>query len=135
MSATITDSAAPLVLLVEDNDRNARLVGEILRGNGYQCVVATDGPEALEAAQTHRPQLILMDLQLPGMDGLTVTRKLKADLDTADVPVVALTAHAMPEHRAALLEAGCCSYISKPISYRPFLAEIARVLSTQLQPV
>lgn len=130
-----THNDEPLVLLVEDNERNARLVNEILLANGYRLVVATDGRQAIQAAHEHRPQLILMDLQLPGMDGLTVTRQLKANLETAEIPVVALTAHAMPDDRAKTLEAGCCSYISKPINYRSFVAEVGRVLERNLQPV
>jgi CheY-like chemotaxis protein len=129
-----TDNGIALILLVEDNERNARLVSEILQANGYRLVVATDGWQALDAARKHLPQLILMDLQLPGMDGLTVARRLKADPETAGIPIVALTAHAMPEDRARTLDAGCCAYISKPINYRPFVAEIARILSGSLQP-
>lgn len=129
------NNAGALILLVEDNERNARLVSEILRANGYRLVVAADGRQAIQAAHEHRPQLILMDLQLPGMDGLTVTRQLKADAETADIPIIALTAHAMPDDRAKTLDAGCCSYISKPINYRPFLAEISRVLNSTLQCV
>lgn len=130
-----TDNSGALILLVEDNERNARLVSEILQVNGYRLVVATDGRQAVDAAHKHRPQLILMDLQLPGMDGLTVTRQLKADLETVDIPIIALTAHAMPEDRARTLDAGCCAYISKPITYRPFVAEISRILNGNLQPV
>ena len=131
MESTLSGPIGPLVLLVEDNARNARLVEQILRANGYQVAWVTDGWAALEAAHSMQPQLILMDLQLPGMDGLTITRKLKEDASTAAVPVIAVTAHAMREHRTQLLAAGCCSYISKPISYRPFLDEIKRVLDRQ----
>lgn len=122
--------AGELVLLVEDNDRNARLVGEILRANGFQVAVARTGMQALETAAAAQPRLILMDLQLPDIDGLSVTRRLKESDKTATIPVIAVTAHAMPEHREQMLAAGCCAYIPKPISYRPFLNEIQRVLAT-----
>ena|SRR3972149_6316008 len=133
--STATENSGALILLVEDNERNARLVSEILQVNGYRTVVAIDGWQAVEATHEHRPQLILMDLQLPGMDGLTVTRQLKADPETAEIPIIALTAHAMPEDRARTLDAGCCAYISKPINYRPFVAEIGRILKGNLQLV
>jgi CheY-like chemotaxis protein len=119
----------PLVLLVEDNERNARLFTEILLANGYRLSLASDGYQCLEAVRQEQPNLILMDLQLPGMDGISVIRHLKEDPSTASVPIIALTAHAMPEHRERLLAAGCCSYITKPISYHPFLQEIRRVLT------
>jgi two-component system cell cycle response regulator DivK len=119
----------PFVLLVEDNERNARLFAEILRTNGYRSSVASDGYQCLESVRQNRPDLILMDLQLPGLDGLAVIRKLKEESSTASIPIIAVTAHAMPEHRARLLAAGCCSYISKPISYRPFVQEIQRVIT------
>src|SRR5262245_51313047 len=121
-------SGSPLILLVEDNERNARLFTEILTTNGYRLALASGGPQCLKIVSQLRPQLILMDLQLPGMDGVEVLSRLKADTGTADIPVIALTAHAMPEHRELFLAAGCCAYISKPISYHPFLREIRRVL-------
>lgn len=134
MSISPDVSGGPLVLVVEDNERNARLTTEILGGNGYQVVVAAEGRQAIELARTLQPQLILMDVQLPGMDGVAVTRILKRDAETAEVPIIAVTAHAMPEHRKQLIDAGCCSYVSKPISYCQFLGEIQRVLQLQQQP-
>ena len=135
MNESLAESSGPLILLVEDNERNARLMAEILLTNGYRLNLATDGLQAIEAARTLHPDLILMDLQLPLLDGLTATTRLRADPATAGIPIVALTAHAMAEHRERLLDAGCCSYISKPISYRSFLEEISHVLRDQLQPV
>lgn len=121
--------AGPLVLLVEDNERNARLFHEILTANGYQTALARDGHECLRNTAALRPDLILMDLQLPGMDGLSVIAQLRRNRNTESIPIIAVTAHAMPEHRERFLAAGCCSYIPKPISYQPFLQEIARVLA------
>jgi len=125
----------PRVLLVEDNDRNIRLIEEILRANRYEVAVATNGLQAIEAAQALQPDLILMDLQLPEMDGLTATRRLRSNPVTAAIPILALTAHVMAEHRQQLLEAGCCGYISKPISYRTFLEEVAKALGGLCQAV
>jgi CheY-like chemotaxis protein len=118
----------PLVLLVEDNERNARLMKEILATYHFRTLVAGDGVQAIRMAQTEHPHLILMDMQLPVLDGLAATRRLKADPETASIPIIALTAHAMPDQRTKLLEAGCCSYISKPFSLHPFLEELSRVL-------
>jgi CheY-like chemotaxis protein len=129
MEQSAGPGSGPFILVLEDNERNARLVREILQTNGYRLTIARDGLEGLESARTLSPQLILMDMQLPSMDGVTLTQALKRDPATARIPIIAVTAHAMPEHRTRLLEAGCCSYISKPISYRPFLDEIRRVLA------
>ena len=131
MSVMPEEQNRPLILVVEDNERNARLTTEILEANGYRVVVAREGKHALDAAETLRPQLILMDVQLPGMDGMTVTRILKSQPQTADIPIIAVTAHAMPEHRQQLLDVGCCSYITKPISYHQFVEEIGRVLHAE----
>lgn len=129
MEMTVSDDTKPLILLVEDSERNVRLMREILQGNGYRVAVAADGFQAIETARNLQPCLILMDVQLPRMDGLTATGKLRQDPATADIPIVALTAHAMPEHRQQAVDAGCSSYISKPISYRSFLDEIAELLA------
>src|SRR3972149_1477195 len=135
MTTSSDKAARPLLLLVEDNAKNVRLFEEILGANGYRVSVATEGEQAVELARTLQPQLILMDLQLPGMDGCTAAEKLKADPRTSEIPIIALTAHPMPEHRRQMLDAGCAGYIAKPISYKPFLAEIASALSGQLQTV
>ena len=118
----------PLILLVEDNAINARLVKEILLANGYRITHARDGLLGVEAAREVGPDLILMDLQLPRLDGMSATRIIKSDPTTADIPVIALTAHAMDDHRQQMLSIGCCEYVTKPISYQPFLELIARVL-------
>ncbi len=133
VTANQTDTRKPLILVVEDNDRNARLVKEILVANHYEVVEASDGKEALEAVRLVRPDLILMDLQLPDMDGLSVTQRIKADPETAEIPIIALTAHAMDEHRSHAREAGCCCFISKPISYQNFLEKVKNVIAASLR--
>jgi CheY-like chemotaxis protein len=117
-----------MILLVEDNAINARLMKEILLTNGYRVTHAKDGIQGVEAAREVRPDLILMDLQLPRLDGMSATRIIRADPATAGIPIVALTAHALDDHRQQMLAIGCCEYITKPISYQAFLDMIARIL-------
>ncbi|HEX8617076.1 MAG TPA: response regulator [Thermoanaerobaculia bacterium] len=119
------------ILVVEDNDMNMQLVEFLLEEGGYAILKATSGEEAL--ALTHdgaglEPDLILMDIHLPGMDGLSVVRAMKADARTANVPILALTAHAMRGDKDRFLEAGCDGYISKPIDVKTFIASIERYL-------
>ncbi len=121
--------AGERILLVEDNPQNRRLAQFLLRSQGYLVYEATTGEEALELARTHLPVLILMDLQLPGVDGYAVTRRLKADAATAAIPVVAMTAYAMQGDREKALAAGCDGYITKPIDTRGFPAAIQRYLA------
>ena len=113
------------ILLVEDNEVNRRLAGFLLRSQGYQVREATSAIEAFEILRTEHPDLIVMDIQLPGMDGLEVTRKLKEQSGTADIPVVAVTSYAMKGDRENALAAGCAGYVTKPIDKDIFLQEIA----------
>jgi len=106
------------ILIVDDNQDGRELVVKVLKTRGYQTIEAVDGEEALEKAVAERPDLILMDRSLPKIDGYEVTRRLKAQEEFKDVPVVALTAHAMRGDREKALEAGCDGYISKPINVR-----------------
>ena len=117
-----------LILIVEDNEANRLLAGAVLEREGYRVEMAGNADEALQKLATGSPDLILMDVQMPGMDGLTLTRRLKDDQRTAVIPVVALTALAMTGDRERTLEAGCAGYISKPINTRTFAAEVARFL-------
>ena len=117
-----------LILLVDDNPSNLELTRMILTGGGYRVEVATDGQEGLLKAKELKPSLILMDIQLPGMDGLTATRALKSDPDTAGIKVVALTANAMKGTREEALQAGCIGYISKPIDVKRFVRDITEFL-------
>jgi CheY-like chemotaxis protein len=122
----VSDSS--LILLVEDNEANQLLASSVLTREGYRVVVAGNAPEALEALHAQRPDLILMDVQLPGQDGLDLTRQLKLDPDTAPIPVVALTALAMLGDKERTLDAGCAGYISKPIDTRTFGAQVREFL-------
>jgi len=106
------------ILIVDDNQDSRELVVKILKARGYQTIEAVDGEEALEKAVAERPDLILMDRSLPKIDGYEVTRRLKGREEFKDIPIVALTAHAMRGDREKALEAGCEGYISKPINVR-----------------
>jgi two-component system, cell cycle response regulator DivK len=116
------------ILLVEDNPVNRRLAGFLLRSQGYNVVEATNAVEALEIIAKNRPDLIVMDIQLPEMDGLEATTKLKAEPATANIPVIAVTSYAMAGDREKALAAGCSGYVTKPIDKTIFLAEISRHL-------
>jgi two-component system cell cycle response regulator DivK len=122
------------VLIIEDNRRNMLLIRDLLRLHGFRTLEAADGEEGIARAKAERPDLILMDLQLPGMDGLTATRVLRQDPITAAIPVVALTAHAMKGDRERALEAGCSGYIPKPIDTRRFLAQVQTFLPGAARP-
>jgi two-component system cell cycle response regulator DivK len=103
------------ILVVDDNPHNLKLARVLLSGEGYQVRTATDAENALEVLESFEPALILMDLQLPGMDGLTLTRRLKSDPNRAKMVIVALTAYAMKGDAEKALAAGCDGYVSKPI--------------------
>lgn len=110
--------AGETILVVEDNAMNMELITDLLESRGYLVVQATSGSDALNLAKTEHPGIILMDIQLPGLDGLTVTGVLKDDPQTRDIPIIALTAHAMRGDEEKAREAGCDGYISKPIDTR-----------------
>jgi CheY-like chemotaxis protein len=116
------------ILLVEDNEVNRRLAGFLLRSHGYQVREATTALAAFEMLETDRPDLIVMDIQLPGMDGLEATRKLKEEPATADIPVIAVTSYAMKGDREKALAAGCAGYVTKPIDKKIFIQEIVAQL-------
>ena len=117
-----------LILVVEDNETNQMLVRAVLELDGYRVAVAGSAGEAWEELRQNTPGLILMDVQLPGQDGLSLTRELKADPTTSGIPVVALTAHAMNGDREVALEAGCAGYIAKPIDTRTFAGQVRQYL-------
>jgi len=119
---------APTVLLVEDNDDNLRIYSTILNFAGYHVLEATDGESGLATARSDRPDLILMDVSIPKIDGWEVTRILKADPATSSIPVVALTAHALASDRERADEIGFDGYIPKPAEPRLVLAEVERRL-------
>jgi two-component system cell cycle response regulator DivK len=125
--------AGERILLVEDNVMNRRLAQFLLKSQGYTVFEAANGHEALELVKAHVPDLILMDLQLPELDGFTTTRILKQDPTTKDIPVVALTAYAMKGDAERASEAGCDGYITKPIDKQGFLETVASYLRRQEQ--
>lgn len=116
------------VLVVEDNPQNMRLIEMTLKAKGYTLVKATDGREALVVAILERPDLIIMDVQLPGMNGLEVTNHIRQTRGLEKVPIIALTAYAMKGDRENCLAAGCNAYLSKPISTRELPALVERML-------
>ena len=126
------DGAGCLVLVVEDNAVNLELVEAVLEREGYHVISAVSAEEALGRLERFRPHLVLLDIQLPGLDGLGLTRLLKANPQTAGIPIVALSAHARHEDRRAALEAGCVEYIAKPIDTRALPAQLAAVLKGPL---
>jgi CheY-like chemotaxis protein len=113
-------ASPPRILVVEDNPLNLELATDLLEGCGFTVIAAQSGEGGLRLAREAMPDLILMDLSLPGMDGLEATRALKADPQTAAIPVIAVTAHAMKGDQERALEAGCEGYITKPIDTRMF---------------
>ncbi len=117
------------ILVIEDNEQNLYLTTFILEKNGYQVVQARDGEEGIDLAKRTRPALILLDVQLPMMDGYAVARALRNHADLSGVPIVAVTSYAMVGDRERVLAAGCDGYIEKPINPETFLAEIERFLA------
>jgi two-component system cell cycle response regulator DivK len=112
------------ILVVEDNQDNREMVVKVLKFNGYEVVEAVDGEEGIEKAKKEAPALILLDIYLPKMDGYEVAKRLKGDSGLRDIPVIALTAHAMKGNREQALAAGCDGYISKPIDIRELPKQI-----------
>jgi two-component system cell cycle response regulator DivK len=120
--------AMPKILLVEDNEMNRDMLSRRLMRHGYEVVLALDGQSGVEMTQSETPDLILMDMSLPVLDGWEATRRLKANAATQHIPVIALTAHAMSSDRDKALEAGCDDYDTKPIELPRLLGKIAALL-------
>jgi CheY-like chemotaxis protein len=118
-----------LVLIIEDNLRNLKLVRDVLAHVGYGTLEATTAEDGLALAREHRPDLVLMDVQLPGMDGVQALRRLRADPATSGIPVVAVTAFAMKDDGARFVGAGFDGYVEKPISVREFPGQVAEFLN------
>lgn len=117
------------VLIVEDNELNMKLFNDLLKAHGYDTLQTKDGAEVLALARRHRPDLILMDIQLPEISGLEVTRWIKQDEELKLIPVIAVTAFAMKGDREKMRDGGCEDYIAKPISIVSFLQTVERFLS------
>jgi two-component system, cell cycle response regulator DivK len=118
----------PRILVIEDNPANMKLASLLLRNAGHEALCAVDAESGLTLARARQPDLILMDIQLPGMDGLAATALLKADPATARIPIIALTAMAMKEDREKTRAAGCNAYIAKPLRYQELYAAIDSLL-------
>jgi len=116
------------ILVVEDNDRNRRLIRMVLKANGYEVIEAVTAEEAIVQLDNEPIALILMDIQLPKMDGLELTRKIKENPNTKDIPIIALTAYAMKGDKEKFLDAGCDGYIGKPIDTRELPEVVASFL-------
>ncbi|OHB43708.1 MAG: two-component system response regulator [Planctomycetes bacterium RIFOXYB12_FULL_42_10] len=104
------------VMVVEDNEKNRKLMRVVLKAKGYNIIEAATGEEALNLLKNQKPDIILMDIQLPGIDGLTLIRQIKASVITKDIPIIAVTAYAMKGDEQKILDTGCNAYISKPIN-------------------
>ena len=128
-------SQKPLVLIVEDDPASRLLATATLEGQGFHVAATGSAENAIELIARQAPDLILMDIQLPGMDGLELTRKLKADPATAHIAVVALTAHTLPLHQRAAMAAGCAGYIAKPVSPAVLSAQVRTYMERRRPPL
>jgi len=119
----------PKILLVEDNEMNRDMLSRRLQRNGHNVVIAVDGEEGIAMAKSDAPDLILMDISLPGIDGLEAVRRIKATPETASIPIIALTAHALSGDREKALDAGCDDYDVKPIKLPRLLEKLQALLA------
>ena len=116
------------ILVIEDNEDNRRIMRDLLTSGGYEVIEAVTGEDGVTAAETHRPDLILMDVQLPGMDGYEATKRIKANHNLQKVPIIMVTSYALSGDDVKAFEAGCDDYVSKPFSPRKLLAKIREYL-------
>ena len=123
--------ANELILIVEDNEKNLKLVRDVLQYRGYQTIEAGSGEEGVRLAKARIPDLVLMDIQLPGMDGYEATRQIRATPELAKVPIIAVTSYALSGDEAKTRAAGCDGYVAKPFSPRQLLAKIREFLPEQ----
>ena len=121
--------AGELILIVEDNEKNRRLVRDVLQFKGYETIETETGEEGVQLARTRQPALVLMDIQLPGIDGITALKQLRADPATRGMRVMAVTASAMTQDRQTILAAGFDGYQSKPINVKAFLEAVQELLA------
>jgi two-component system cell cycle response regulator DivK len=121
----------PRILVVEDNEENRDALARRLERRGFEVLLAVDGKAGVAAAKAEKPDVVLMDMNMPELDGWEATRQIKADPDLAAVPVIALTAHAMSGDRERALEAGCADYHTKPIEFPKLLAQIETILQAR----
>jgi two-component system cell cycle response regulator DivK len=123
--------ADELILIIEDNEKNRKLVRDVLQVKGHKTIESETAEEGIKLALEKSPSLILMDIQLPGMDGITALKQLRANPQTKSIPVIAITASAMTYNRQKMLAEGFDGYQSKPISVKDFLEELERVLASR----
>ena len=123
--------AGELILIVEDNEKNRKLVRDVLQVKGYTTIESETAEEGIKLALDKSPALILMDIQLPGIDGITALKQLRAEPKTKNIPIIAITASAMTHNRKTMLAEGFDGYQTKPISLKEFLGEIERVLAVR----
>ena len=119
------------ILYVEDNEDNVYMLSRRLKRKGFDIIVAVDGEQGVEMASTEKPDLILMDLSLPKMDGWTATKNIKSNEDLKSIPIIALSAHAMEEHKQRALDCGCNDYDTKPVDINRLLSKISEQLGIQ----
>ncbi len=117
-----------LVLIVEDNEKNMKLARDILQAKGFKTVEAVTGEEGVKLAKEKKPDLVLMDIQLPGISGIDAFKQLRADVNTARIPVIALTASVTPTDRSQITAAGFDAFVSKPINLKEFVATVKRLV-------
>jgi two-component system, cell cycle response regulator DivK len=120
------------ILVVEDQQDNRQILRDLLRNTGYELVEAEDGLEAVAAVASKRPDLILMDIQLPNMDGYEATRQIRSNPDNKDIPIIAVTSYALSGDGGKAIEAGCDAFVAKPYSPRQLLARIREYLSAEV---
>ncbi len=118
-----------MILIIEDEPKNLKLIRDLLQALGYMTMEATNGKQGIELAKAHKPDLILMDILMPVMDGFEATKILKTDAETKNIPIIVLTSHAMKGDEEKMLGIGCDEYITKPIDTREFLKNISEFLS------
>jgi CheY-like chemotaxis protein len=126
--------AGELILIIEDNDKNRKLVRDVLTFKGYTTIEAETGEVGVRLAQERKPNLVLMDIRLPGIDGLEALRQLRAEPTTRDIPIMALTASVMSEDRQRIVGAGFDGYQSKPINVTDFVAAVTQLLARPRRP-
>ena len=119
------------ILYVEDNEDNVYMLSRRLKKKGFEIVVAVDGEQGVEMASSEKPDLILMDLSLPKMDGWTATKRIKSNNDLKSIPIIALSAHAMEEHKQRAIESGCNDYDTKPVDIERLLSKISAQLGAK----
>jgi two-component system cell cycle response regulator DivK len=119
---------AKTILVIEDHEDNRRIMRDLLTSSGYEVIEAVSGEEGVTSAETHRPDLILLDIQLPGIDGYEVARRIKANPDLQKIPIIAATSYALSGDDVKAFEAGCNAYVTKPFSPRKLLAQIREYL-------